>query len=148
VTDVILRKAVLSDIEEIARIEEVSIAHPWSEDELRDLVESDRKTAIVACVDDKIAGYIGASFLLDEAEIGNICVTPGLRGKGIGKKLLKALIEEMKNHDVEKIFLEVESTNTAAINLYEGEGFESYNTRKDYYGLRRDAVLYRLFIKS
>ena len=39
-----------------------------------------------------------------------------------------------------RIYLEVESSNTAAIRLYEAQGFRSLDTLADYYGVGRSAL--------
>ena len=93
--------------------------------------------------DGLIAGYVGASFVLDEAEIGNICVSSAYRRRGFASALLMKLEKELKSSGVTVIFLEVENTNKGAIALYEKQGFLKYNERKDYYGKGRDALLYR-----
>ncbi len=87
-------------------------------------------------------GYVGVSWVLDEAEIGNICINPDMRRKGLARELLIALIDELKKREMAQLFLEVDETNSGAILLYEGVGFELYSRRKGYYG-PNDALLYR-----
>jgi len=136
--------AVITDVDSIMKIESSGIAHPWTRDSIEALINDENKIAMKAFLDDgSVVAYVGASYVLDEAEIGNICVLPEYRGMGVGKSLLNALMDELKSRGILTVFLEVESDNTNAIALYEKAGFTRYNSRKDYYGEGRDAMLYR-----
>lgn len=136
--------AVITDVDSIMKIESSGIAHPWTRDSIEALINDENKIALKAFLDDgSVVAYVGASYVLDEAEIGNICVLPEYRGMGVGKSLLNDLMDELKSRGIVTVFLEVESDNVNAIALYEKAGFTRYNSRKDYYGEGRDAMLYR-----
>jgi ribosomal-protein-alanine N-acetyltransferase len=58
-------------------LEAEGIDHPWVREEIKDLIDSDKKIALVAkeiSVEDPV-GYVGVTVTIDEAEIGNICVS-------------------------------------------------------------------------
>lgn len=139
-----IRPAALSDTDAIMAVEKTGIAHPWTRESIEALIEEADKTALTAVSSDgAVIGYVGASFVLDEAEIGNICVLPEYRGQGVGKALFTALLDALKEHGIKEVFLEVESDNESAVALYEKAGFVKYNQRRDYYGGGRDAMLYK-----
>ena len=138
-----IRPAVYGDVESIMAVEKTGISHPWDKESIESVVNDDNKICIVA-VDESLVGYIYASFVLDEAEIGNICIVPECRGQGVGRMLIDSLLSDLKSRGVCKVFLEVESDNESAIRLYERSGFVKYNQRRDYYGPGRDALLYSL----
>ena len=138
-----INPASLTDVDAIMSTEETGISHPWTRDSIEALISDDNKVALKASDDDKFIGYVGASYVLDEAEIGNICVLPEYRGKGVGRMLFDELRKYLKSKGVSVIFLEVESDNEPAIALYEHQGFTKYNARKNYYGEGRDALLYK-----
>ena len=140
--DITIRKAGINDVDGIMSVERTGISHPWDKASIEATVKDDNKVCVVECEGEKIVGYIYASFVLDEAEIGNICVLPELRGQGVGRKLMEELLNILRSVEVTRVFLEVESDNEGAIALYEKCGFVRYNERKDYYGKGRDALLY------
>ena len=140
--DIAIRKAGINDVDGIMSVERTGISHPWDKASIEATVKDDNKVCVVACAGDEIVGYIYASFVLDEAEIGNICVLPELRGQGVGRKPMEELLNILRSVEVTRVFLEVESDNEGAIALYEKCGFVRYNERKDYYGKGRDALLY------
>ena len=82
---------------------------------------------------DKIIGFLLYSLIYDRIEIEQFEVITKERGKGIGDKLLKYLIEKYKKRDIKNITLEVKEDNIAAINLYKKYGFKKVSTRENYY---------------
>lgn len=60
----------------------------------------------------------------DEYYISNLAVYSEFRGQGIGKKLLNAIEERVKEANYKKISLYVELDNNGAIKLYEKFGFK------------------------
>lgn len=137
-----IRQADISDLKTIAEMESICLPHPWDDTALEVLLTDDRYTALIFEKDGTAVGYIGSSCVIDECEIGNLCVLPEYRRGGIGRSLIDGLEDLMKARGVTKIFLEVESGNAPAIVLYEHAGFIKYSSRKDYYGPGRDAELY------
>ena len=139
-----IRPALLEDVDTIMSIEQTGISHPWPRESIEALINDDNKIALVVeDASNQVIGYIGATYVEDEAEIGNICILPSYRGYGAGKLLLRSLIDILEKLGVGKIFLEVEDTNEPAIALYSKLGFTKYNQRKDYYGPCRDALLFK-----
>lgn len=82
---------------------------------------------------DKIIGFLLYSLIYDRIEIEQFEVITKERGKGIGDKLLKYLIEKYQDTDIKNITLEVKEDNIVAINLYEKYGFKKVSTREKYY---------------
>ena len=83
---------------------------------------------------DTLVGYAGISRLGRvapfEHEVHTIGVDPAYQGKGIGRRLLDALLDFA---DGGVVFLEVRTDNEAAIGLYRSMGFEQIGLRKRYY---------------
>ena len=83
-----------------------------------------------------------------EVEIYFIGVADGLRGRGLGKKLLKNIISFSKYYGANFIILEVGINNIPAKNMYFSFDFIEYGIRKNYYrnssGSREDAIIMKL----
>ena len=90
----------------------------------------------------EILGYCGFIFVLDEAEIPNVCVKVSARKQGIGKQMLTVLEEEAKGLGIKTLYLEVRESNQSARKLYTSFGFEEDGIRRDFYELpKENAVL-------
>lgn len=88
---------------------------------------ADRSLFMVAEVNGKIDGYarcIGKklSRFKHQANFG-ICILQQYCGQGIGKELIKYIIEWSETVGIEKITLSVVETNASAIRLYKRFGF-------------------------
>ena len=87
-----------------------------------------------------------------EVEIYFIGVAKSLRGRGIGKKLLKSIINFSKNYGADFIILEVGINNIRAKNMYLSLNFIESGVRKNYYrnssGIREDAIIMKLNLKT
>lgn len=119
-------------IPEIARLEIVCFSSPWSEKSLSEELKNENSHFLVA-VSDKVLGYIGVQEICGEAYITNVAVFREYRTCGIGRSLLKSAYCGAKERNCEFITLEVRESNSAAIALYESEGFEKAGIRKNFY---------------
>jgi polysaccharide biosynthesis protein PslH len=84
----------------------------------------------VAIVGESIAGFlVWRQTAPDEREILNLAVDPSRRRQGIARRLLEGAILSSGA----AWFLEVRESNTAALSLYKGLGFEVNGRREAYY---------------
>ena len=87
-----------------------------------------------------------------EVEIYFIGVAESLRGKGLGKKLLKSIVSFSKNYGADFLVLEVGIKNIPAKNMYLSLNFMEFGIRKNYYrnssGIREDAIIMKLNLKN
>ncbi|MDO5139983.1 MAG: ribosomal protein S18-alanine N-acetyltransferase [Eubacteriales bacterium] len=91
----------------------------------------------------RVAGF-GLLRCFDDAEVVRIAVRGEYRREGIGSRLLEGLISEAKRRRVSGIFLEVRSSNLAAVSMYRRAGFTEEGIRKNYYSSpAEDALIMR-----
>ena len=128
-----IRPMTRNDCEQVAAIEAASFSVPWSLRAFTDTVEKENFRYFVAEEAGEILGYCGFLFVLDEAEIPNVCVKASARQQGVGKRMMTVLAEEAKKLDITTLFLEVRESNVAARTLYKSLGFEEDGIRKNFY---------------
>lgn len=129
--------AKLADAAEIAALESACFSLP----RLLPQIEREIGNFLVAREDGAFLGYIDAQTVLDEGYIGNIAVISEERGRGIGRSLLHSLVERHRGA-LAFLTLEVRASNTAAIALYQSEGFRQVGVRKGMYEKpKEDALL-------
>lgn len=131
-----------SHIDAVAELETECFSQPWSANALREELNNESSHFLVA-IGDGVAGYIGVQEICGEAYVTNVAVFEKYRKMGIGRLLLQAACDGAKGRGCEFITLEVRQSNTAAINLYESEGFEVAGVRKNFYSHpTEDGVIY------
>lgn len=113
----------------------------WSYNVLKQELESENTTYVVAKENNEVIGFAGIMTCLDEATLNNIVVKKSHRGKGIGGELLETLIEICSDLNMKSLTLEVDVSNEPAINLYKKFGFKNLGIRKKYYENSRDAFI-------
>jgi ribosomal-protein-alanine N-acetyltransferase len=127
---------------------------PWSERAFREELRAGCHYVVARSVgaDDaaSLVGYAGIAFVAGppqaEAEVHTIGVDPAHQGRGIGRALLRALLD-VADAAHATVFLEVRTDNAAAQALYASEGFAVVGLRRRYYQpsgadahtMRRDA---------
>lgn len=138
----VVRRMKLEDCEQVAQIEAESFSMPWSLQAFQHTLERENYRYFVAEQNGEILGYCGFIFVLEEAEIPNVCVKASARKQGIGKQMLNFLEEEAKKLGITILYLEVRQSNQMARNLYTLLGFEEDGIRRDFYELpKENAVL-------
>ncbi|MEF3403343.1 ribosomal protein S18-alanine N-acetyltransferase [Agromyces sp. CCNWLW203] len=156
---VFMRRAKVADLDRIMVLErETFEADAWPEDAMRRELESPHAFYLIAIDDEaddesdgEAAGLLGYAGLLapkggGQGDIQTIAVAPAIRGIGLGRGLMHALITEARRRHVAEIFLEVRADNPIARALYESLGFEEIGLRRRYYRGGVDAVHMRLTV--
>ncbi|MCL2634467.1 MAG: ribosomal protein S18-alanine N-acetyltransferase [Oscillospiraceae bacterium] len=95
-------------------------------------------------IEGETVGFLLGTSLSGDYEILRIAVLPEFQRAGVAYKLMTAFIEKCREtDDTGSIYLEVRSSNTAAIKLYEKCSFVKRGFRERYYG-DDDAIIMRL----
>jgi ribosomal-protein-alanine acetyltransferase len=145
-TKIHIRPACTADVSPMTALERQSpTAAHWGESFYRGLFEAGATARIALIAEDegKLAGFLVARVTGDECELENVLVVERSQRRGMGSKLISALVERARELSVRRIFLEVRESNAAARGLYEKRGFQINGCRRAYYNdPREDAVLY------
>lgn len=139
---VLIREMTMEDIDAVMEVEEEAFAIPWSRSSFEsEVAQNFLAVYLVAETEEGIAGYGGLWFILDEAHITNVAVKNSCRRRGIGRRLVEALIEKAAERDIFKMTLEVRKSNRGAIALYEKAGFAVEGRRPGYYQDNKEDAL-------
>ena len=116
----------------------------WSERSVAGELTNALALWLVAEEDGIVAGYVGSQTVCGETDMMNVAVTADFRRRGIGEKLVNALVEELKAMESHSLTLEVRASNAPAQALYEKLGFKEVGRRPKYYqNPREDALILR-----
>jgi ribosomal-protein-alanine N-acetyltransferase len=123
-----------ADIDAVQRIERASFAVPWPAYALRQEVETNRLARyLIVRVGSQIVAYAGVWLLVDEAHITTFAVLPDWRRRGIGARLMLAVMRLAVQLGAHEATLEVRLSNVAARQLYQRFGFRPVGVRPRYY---------------
>ena len=137
----VIRAMKETDLEAVLAIEQASYPAPWNRDHFLHELAAPHSYSQVAECGGVVSGYVCVTALFEVAQILDIAVAPERRGAGIALALMKAALELAGEKGAEVLELEVRSTNTAAISLYQRLGFIRTGCRLKYYEGVDDALL-------
>ena len=122
----------VAELAQVQDIENVCQQFPWSENQLRQSLSVDNRWGLLDATG-RLLGFAIIQLILDEASLLNIAVHPDHQRRGIALGLLQHILLELENNGSSCCFLEVRSSNKAAIRLYKQLGFEQVGVRRNYY---------------
>jgi ribosomal-protein-alanine N-acetyltransferase len=133
------------DLPRILEIERQSFSTPWQESTFRGLLRRTDTDMLGAVQGERLVGYAIAWTVMDQAELGNVAVAPEARGAGVGRVLVRAVLERLRRRQATECFLEVRESNHVAQELYRSVGFAVIGRRRAYYTEPvEDALVMRL----
>jgi ribosomal-protein-alanine N-acetyltransferase len=122
-------------LDAVARLEiEIFGADGWSPELFwSELAQSGLRYYLVAASAGRIVGYAGLAAWSGESWVQTIAVAEDVRGHGIGRRLLNALLAEARRREARTCALEVRADNEVAQQLYASLGFRRIGIRRGYY---------------
>ena len=124
----------LEDLPAVHAIERASFAVPWPDDAYRNEIRTNRLASyVVARLDEAVVGFAGLWVMVDEAHVTTFAVDPRWRRRGVGERLLLALLGLAVARQAREATLEVRLSNLPARKLYEKHGFRPVGIRPRYY---------------
>lgn len=136
-----VRPAVAADLEAIRALDAATFGpDAWGEVAWRDQVPETRQI-LVAVEDEQVVGFAVLCVAADVADLHRIVVESARRRRGIGGALVGVLVAEARARDCDRMLLEVETDDAAALAVYGRRGFVEIARRVAYYGPGRDALV-------
>ena len=116
-----------------------SSSAPPTADELSEIVSAPDSVLFVARLDGLVVGSLTLAFYRIptglKAWIEDVVVDGDARGNGIGEALSRAALDEARRRGAKHVTLTSRSSREAANRLYQGIGFERYETNVYRYAL-------------
>jgi ribosomal-protein-alanine N-acetyltransferase len=142
------RQPIALDIPVLASYEKELFPYsPWSTAQFKEEFAGIPTTRFMAVAEseNRIIGYCGVFLPAPgvEADVLTVAVLPDFRRQGIAREFMRQIEEWAHNRGASALMLEVEKSNSAAIELYKSLGFMQISVRMDYYGPGQDAFVMR-----
>ena len=130
--DLLIRRLTYADLPQVIAIERRAFPAPWSLAMFVLELSKPGGICLAASAHGRLAAYLVCSRYDTVWHVMNVAVDPDLRNQGIGTALLERLLAEVDD-TVARYTLEVRTSNTEAIRLYERFGFRAAGLRRRYY---------------
>jgi len=131
---IVIRPMTEADLETVHAIDRQAFPLPWSLATYRyEMNENALARCWVAEDGGKTIGMLVGWLVVDEFQIGTIAISESHRRRGIGRRLLKTVLESVQKQGAKNVVLEVRKSNTAARSLYEDFGFRIMGERPRFY---------------
>ncbi len=147
-----LRDAVEADLAGVLAAEEVAFEYSgdrFNKRQIRSLIRNPKALVVVAATPEgRILGWAAGiqrqHRLWRSGRLYSLAVHPDARGRRLGERLAKAVLERFSAQGITRCFLEVREGNEAARNLYTKLGFRAIAHLLDYYGPGVNGIRMRL----
>lgn len=113
----------------------------WSAAQWQAELADDARTAVGLWQGEALMAMACGWLIVDELHITLVAVRPLQRRRGLGRRVLVALLEAGRSSGARAATLEVGERNRAALGLYGALGFSSRGRRRAYYRSGEDALI-------
>lgn len=133
-----VRPSALGDIDAVAATHAACFDDAWSASMIRRILAMPGAFGLsaVATSANVLVGFALGRVAADECELLSLGVAADHRGRGIGARLLDAVMVWASANNAKKLHLEVAEENDAAVCLYARRGLVQVGRRPNYYELK------------
>ncbi len=128
-----LRAATADDAADVARLLQEGFGYA-PEDMVAGLADDSRGMNLVVVRDGATVGYLRRTLHDGEGGVYGFVIDAALRGRGIGRDVLRRVCQRLRDDGARRVGLEVEVDNEHALGLYTSLGFARVTT-EDYFRL-------------
>ena len=128
-------------LDTVVEIESASFSNPWKRRDFEYAMSRDGSWCVVAMNDEEMIGYSVGFQIGQEFHLADFAVHLALHRKGIGRELLRQILDLLKERGTSVVTLEVRASNQPALQLYTGSGFSTVAVRSGYYTKPREDAL-------
>lgn len=137
----LLRPLSADDLAACRALDAAALGGLWSAAQWRSELEAADRPGIGLWRGERLRAMACAWLIVDELHITLVAVDPGQRRRGLGGRVLAALLERGRELGARHATLEVSVANAAARALYAGAGFQQAGVRRGYYRNGDDALI-------
>ncbi|MCI5049901.1 MAG: ribosomal protein S18-alanine N-acetyltransferase [Rickettsiales bacterium] len=145
-----IKPALVDSCQILSQLHQDCFPRGWGIAEFESFYLQDNVIAYLAYNATTPIGFIFSWVVAGHCELLSIAVAKEHRKQGIAEQLLQTLMDQLTEHNIPKIYLEVGHTNLAAQALYSKFGFDTRGIRKRYYkredGSLEDALTMQLVL--
>jgi len=146
VTSLALRPMTPADVGAVHTLEVATFTAPWPRAFFDEELAADNRTYLVVEEGGDLVGYGGILVIDGDAHVMTVAVAADRRTRGIGTRIMLALVDAALEAGARHLTLEVRPSNRPARRLYHRFGFEPVGLRPRYYPDEDALVMWALDI--
>lgn len=128
-----IRWLIRRDMAEVLDIERASFEFAWTEEDFLCCLRQRNCIGMVAEQDNEILGFMIYELHKSRLRILNFAVTPQARRQGVGRQMVRRLIDKLSQQRRKQIVLDVRETNLTAQIFFRSQGFRAVGVQRNYY---------------
>jgi ribosomal-protein-alanine N-acetyltransferase len=136
-----LAELTTTDLAACLALDRDSLGGLWSEAQWLRELEEGRRPGVGLFRGDELRALATGWLVLEELHVTAVAVAPAWRRRGLGARVLMALLRRSLELGAERATLEVAASNQAARRLYAALGFREAGIRHRYYSNGDDALI-------
>ena len=136
-----VRNLTPEDLQACLALDRASLEGLWTSAQWQTELADPRRPGMGLWQADTLQAMASGWLVVDELHITLVAVAPEQRRRGLGRQVLKALLEDARQQGARHATLEVAATNAAAVVLYHSLGFQDAGLRRGYYRNGDDALI-------
>lgn len=129
-----IRPMTEDDLDVVVELEAAQQPAPWTRQMFTDELTREDRVYLVAEEPGAIVAFAGVMIIGDESHVTNLLVDETRRRRGIGRLLMRDLVEASVAAGARHLTLEVRKENEEARAFYSGLGLAPVGVRPRYYG--------------
>ena len=146
VTALTFRPMTGTDIDAVHALEVTTFTAPWPRRFFEEELAAANRMYLVVEESGQLVGYGGIMVVGGDAHVMTLAVSADRRERGVGSRIMLALVDAAVERGAQHLTLEVRASNRAARRLYERFGFEPVGLRPRYYPNEDALVMWALDI--
>ena len=141
-----IREFLKDDVPAVTRLLATCAHSTWNKEVVQQCLLPQYRSWVIV-MQHAIVGFAAILWQENTCELIQIVIASAFRQRGLATRLLHHILKQMKQCQIEKMFLEVRASNRAARACYLQFGFKEDGVRRHYYPAqhgREDAILMSL----
>lgn len=144
-----IRWLIRRDMPEVLDIEQGAFEYPWTEEDFLACLRQRNCIGMVAECNHRIVGFMVYELHKAKLRILNFAVASVARRRGVGRQMVRRLIDKLSQQRRKEIILEVRETNLSAQMFFKRQGFRAFKVLRGHYDdTTEDAYLMRYHLTA
>ena len=128
-----IRWLIRRDMHDVLTIERACFEQPWTEEDFLSCLRQRNCIGMVAECDHRIVGFMIYELHKAKLRVLNFATAPDAQRQGVGKQMIRRLVDKLSQQRRSEIMVEVRETNLDAQFFFRSQGFKAVCVLRSHY---------------